>query len=100
VWSVGLVAGSAIAAYRLLPSGARTRPAALRMMVASGVLGLGLGLLAASRAAGAAAPHSVLAGADLTARTALACLAMGCASAAAFAALRRWPRALRRIAPY
>jgi hypothetical protein len=94
LWSVGLVAGSAIAAYRFLPSSARTRPDTRRMLAACGVLGLILGLLAASRVASAAAPHSVLASAALPARTALACLAMWCASAAAFAALRRWPASL------
>jgi hypothetical protein len=92
LWSVGLVAGSAIAARRLLPSG--TRPDARWMMAASGALGLCLALLAASRAASAAAPHSFLATAELPARTALACLAMWCASAAA---LR--PRPLRSAAP-
>jgi hypothetical protein len=100
LWSVGLVAGSAVAAYRFLPDGARTRPDARWMMAASGVLGLCLGLLAASRAASAAAPHSVLASADLPARTALACLAMWCASAGVFAALRRWPRAFGRVSPH
>jgi hypothetical protein len=96
VWSVGLVAGSAIAAYRLLPSGERTR----WMMAASGVLGLCLALLVSSRVVSAAAPHSVLAGADLPARTAVACLAMWCASAGAFGALRRRPRAARIVAPH
>lgn len=102
VWSVGLVAGSAIAAHRFLPLSARTRPAACRMMAASGVLGLVLGLLAASRIASAAAPHTVLASADLPARTGLACVAMWCASAAVFAALRRWPGAypVRNATPH
>ena len=100
LWSVGLVAGSAIAAYRFLPGGAHSRPDARWMMTAAGALGLCLGLLAASRAASAAAPHSVLASADLPTRTALACLAMWCASAVAFAALRRWPAAPRSITPH
>jgi hypothetical protein len=96
VWSVGLVAGSAIAARRLLPSG--TRPDARWMLASSGALGLCLALLAASSAAGAAAPHSFLATADLPARTALACLAMWCASAATFAALRHRSPRLRSAA--
>jgi len=97
LWSVGLVAGSAMAARRLLPSG--TRPDTRWMMAAPGALGLCLALLAASRAASAAAPHSILATADLPARTALVCLAMWCASAAALAALRPRPRTLRSAAP-
>ncbi len=100
LWSLGLVAGSAIATYRFLPDGVRTRSEARWMMAASGMLGLCVGVLAASRAASAAASNSVLASADLPARTALACLAMWCASAAAFAVLRRRPRLLRGFAPH
>lgn len=82
LWSMALVAASALAARRLAPATGRTT-------AASGILSLSLALLGATQASGGAG----LAAAALPARTAAAWLAIWSVSIVAFAVLRRWPAA-------
>lgn len=96
LWSGGLAAASAGAAYRILPADARGR-LGMWLMGGAWVFGLAFGVAGARYAAGAA-PHSALAASGLPARTALACAGVWAVSALAFAALHRW-RPADRAAP-
>ncbi|HEX8361803.1 MAG TPA: hypothetical protein VF613_16920 [Longimicrobium sp.] len=87
LWSVALVGGSILAAQRLSPTPSSA------LLAASGLLGLCLALLGATRAASAAAPASILATADLPLRAALAWLAVWSTSVLAFSTLHRRPHA-------